>query len=145
VENPLTIAVLGRINFHKGARIIEQLATEIKQQGADVSIVVVGTIDGSPDPDVVSVQGAYEVNQLPDILEALQVSLVFLPSVCPETFSYVVHEVMAMELPLFTLPLGAQAEFAEAYARGAVASSQEPRVLLDELREFAALQAGAGR
>jgi glycosyltransferase involved in cell wall biosynthesis len=142
VESPVTIAVLGRISLHKGVRVVEQLAAEIKTQQADVSIAIVGSIDTTLDASVATVLGHYEVNELPDILEKLGVSLVFMPSVCPETFSYVVHEVMAMQLPLFTLPLGAQAEAARAYAHGGVASSLQPDSLLGEILEFAATISG---
>ncbi|WP_439100662.1 glycosyltransferase [Congregibacter sp.] len=131
------IAVIGRISFHKGAEVVSALAAEIRARDLSIKIRIVGTSEVRFDSRVVSVSGGYKASELPELLDDLAVSLVLMPSIWPETFSYVAHEVMAMKLPLVTLPLGAQAECAESYSRGFVASSMHAPTLLDEMLGFA--------
>jgi glycosyltransferase involved in cell wall biosynthesis len=133
----LTIAVIGRIGFHKGANLVNALSVEVKKRELPIRIVIIGTSDEHFDSEIVTVHGYYRRDELPSILQDRGVSMVLMPSIVPETFSYVSHEVIAMNLPLVTLPLGAQAECASNYARGFVASGMRPDVLLDEILQFA--------
>ncbi len=58
------------------------------------------------------------------------------PSICPETFSYVVHELMDMKLPVASFNFGAPAERLASYSKGLVLSSMDPASVLDELISF---------
>jgi glycosyltransferase involved in cell wall biosynthesis len=139
----LHVGVIGRIGLHKGAREVAALAREIGAQGADCRITVIGTIDTAVDGKRVAVTGAYAPAELPRLVRDTGVNVILLPSICPETFSFVAHEVMAMDLPLLTLALGAQGECAAAYAKGRTVADADPGRLLGALQQLFADSYGA--
>lgn len=132
----LCIGVVGMIGFHKGARIVQALANEIKRRGAGIKVVVIGSIEASCDPDVVTETGPYHHDQLPDLIEKAGVNVMLFPSICPETFSYVVQELMDLQLPVASFDFGAPAERLSGYARGLVLGSMDAPNILDELISF---------
>jgi len=138
IEAPerLHIGVIGRIGRHKGAREVSALAEYIGRDASDCPITVLGTIDTPVDGRVVTVTGAYAAADLPRRVRETGVNVILLPSVCPETFSFVAHEVMAMGLPLLTFDLGAQADCAGSYPRGRVIDTTDPQAVLTALRQL---------
>lgn len=132
----LKIGVVGRIGFHKGAQVIKALAKEIKKRGLETKIMVIGTIEANCDPAVVKQTGPYKHAQLPRLIEKTEVNVMLFPSVCPETFSYVVHELIDLDLPVASFDFGAPAERLASYPKGRVLSSIDPAVVLDELLAF---------
>ena len=50
------------------------------------------------------------------------IDMVFVPSVCPETFSYTAQEAMNMQMPTAVFNLGAPAERVKQYEKGLVIS-----------------------
>jgi glycosyltransferase involved in cell wall biosynthesis len=136
VNNILTIGVLGAISEHKGSLIVGDLARAIEATTTLVRIVVIGTLDSSVKSSAITVTGNYEHDRLADIVEKYKVNIVLLPSICPETFSYVAHETIGMGLPLACFDLGAQAELVRGSKFGLIASSQEGPSLLKELQKF---------
>jgi glycosyltransferase involved in cell wall biosynthesis len=117
---PLVIGIIGTIDRHKGAAIIAQMAAIIARQGLDIRIVVCGTLAAPCDSNVVTIAGAYDVQRLPQILAEHHVNLCLLPSIWPETFSYVAQEIMVMGYPLAVFDLGAPAERVRHYRRGLI-------------------------
>jgi glycosyltransferase involved in cell wall biosynthesis len=138
---PPTLAVVGHIGLHKGAQVVAELARALERRGAHdrLRLIVVGTIDG-PLPPAVRVTGAFERDDLPRLLSDEGVGFALLPSICPETFSFVVHELLALGLPLAAFDLGAQAEALR--AQGGRALLLDPSAgadaWLDQLLDFAA-------
>ena len=65
--------------------------------------------------------GPYHQEDLPDLVEKTGVNIVLFPSTFPETFSYVMHEIMQMELPVVAFDRGAQGESARTYRFGIIA------------------------
>ncbi len=134
---PLVIGVIGSISHHKGAGIVADLARAIEAQQASARIVILGHVDAACPPGFVEETGAYERQQLPDLIERHGIDVALLPSICPETFSFVAHEVLAMGLPLMTLDVGAQADLARSHELGRVATRMDGPGLLAELLAFA--------
>ncbi|HRF05559.1 glycosyltransferase [Accumulibacter sp.] len=132
----LCIGVVGHIAFHKGANFVQALAREIKDRGAELSIVVIGSIEAHCEPSVVRQTGAYKHSELPGIIEASGANVMLFPSICPETFSYVVQELMELRLPVAAFNFGAPAERLGSYEKGLVLTSMEPASVLDELIAF---------
>lgn len=132
----LRIGIVGHIGFHKGAAFIQALAQEIRRRALDLQIVIVGSIDAGCEPSVVSQTGHYRREQLPRLIEASGVNLMLFPSICPETFSYVVQELIDLELPVASFHLGAPAERLADYPKGLVLTSMDPARVLDELIAF---------
>ena len=105
----LCIGVVGMIGFHKGALIVKALASEIKRRGIGVKIVVIGLIEANCEPEVVQQTGPYKHKDLPRLIENSGVNVMLFPSIFPETSSYVVHELVVLQLPLPHLIFGAPA------------------------------------
>lgn len=133
---PLVIGVVGSISYQKGAQIVREMVELIEQQGLPARIVVVGTIEESIDSPAFRQTGAYRTEELARILEVEDVSVGFLPSVIPETFSYVTSELMALGLPLAVFDLGAPAERVREYNRGCVIASIDAQSALDGITKL---------
>lgn len=137
LEQPrLTIGVIGAISHHKGAGVVADLARAIVAAQVPVRIVVIGSLDASCPPEVVKLVGPYNQDELPEIVEKHKVNIALLPSICPETFSFVAHEIISMKLPLMCLDLGAQADLVRNQPVGRVSLCQDGPGLLDEIIAF---------
>ena len=134
---PLVIGVIGSISRHKGAEVVADLAQAIAATGQPVRIVVIGQVDAACPAEVVHQTGHYTREDLPRLVTRHAIDLVLLPSICPETFSFVAHETLAMGLPLVTLDLGAPADLARAHPLGHVARDASGPALLADLLAFA--------
>lgn len=133
---PLVIGVVGHISFAKGAKIIRELVEIIDREELDVRVVVVGSVEGMPDSASLKQTGPYKMEDLARTLEKEGVTVGFLPSVIPETFSYVTSELIHMSLPLAVFDLGAPAERVRAYALGRVIPKIDARCALQEIVDF---------
>jgi glycosyltransferase involved in cell wall biosynthesis len=132
----LCIGIVGHIGFHKGATFVQALAREIRHREMDLKIIVVGLIDARCDTTVVSQTGPYRHEDLPGLIEASGANVMLFPSIWPETFSYVVQELMDMDLPVASFSFGAPAERLAAYPKGHVLATMDPASVLDELISF---------
>ncbi|AEG91957.1 glycosyltransferase [Ramlibacter tataouinensis] len=135
-EGPLHVGVVGAISMHKGAGVLKALAREIEARGAPVRITVFGTLEGAVAGDTVTVTGAYERDELPGLIERSGANVFLLPSICPETFSYVTHELVQLALPVACFDLGAPADCVAQYKRGRVLRQRGAAALLDDLIAF---------
>lgn len=132
----LRIGVVGQIGHHKGADFVKALALEIKNTGCQADIVVVGAIEASCPPEVVTQTGPYKQAELPALLEERGVNIILFPSIWPETFSYVVQEMVELGYPVACFNLGAPAERLKNYHNGLVLSSMSAGNVLQELLKF---------
>jgi glycosyltransferase involved in cell wall biosynthesis len=132
----LCIGVVGNIGFHKGAEFIGSLARAIKSRGLDLNIVIIGTLDLQCDSPNVGQTGPYQTKELKRLVEQSGVNVMLFPSIWPETFSYVVQELMQMELPIASFNIGAPAERLASYPKGVVLDSMDPYTVLDRLLLF---------
>jgi GT2 family glycosyltransferase/glycosyltransferase involved in cell wall biosynthesis len=105
-----TIGVLGAIGPQKGARVVAELSQALKGR-QDVRLVLIGYIAPGFDlaPDTV-VHGRYDVADVSALAAHYGITTWLIPSVWPETFSYVTHECLATGLPTMAFDLGAQGE-----------------------------------
>lgn len=132
----LRIGVIGQIGYHKGAKIVQELAEEIKARKLDIQIVVIGTIEAQCEPSVVRETGPYQHDKLPVLIESSGVNIMLFPSIWPETFSYVVQELMELDLPVACYDLGAPAERISRYAKGLILKEMAASTTLDDLILF---------
>lgn len=118
----LKIGVVGAIGFPKGAGVIERLARMMESKDPDAEIVVIGTLDvDEPGPNV-RVLGPYQPASLAQLIEDESPSLFLMPSIWPETFSYVTQELINLNVPVAVFDIGAPAERVKQYAKGHVIS-----------------------
>jgi len=120
VEGPLTIGIVGNIDVPKGAHIVLELAKLLEKQRPEARVVVIGRIAMRCKRKNVTITGAYPHKELPDFLAKFGITVAFVPSICPETFSYVTQELMMLEVPVVCFDLGAPAERIRSYEKGKV-------------------------
>jgi GT2 family glycosyltransferase/glycosyltransferase involved in cell wall biosynthesis len=90
-DEPLRIAVIGAIGFHKGAAVLEECAIDAAKRDLPIEFHVIGYTDrdeGLLSTGKVVIHGQYRDEELQSKLAESRTSLAFLPSVWPETFCY---------------------------------------------------------
>lgn len=115
---PLHVGIVGAIGYAKGAKVVADLARFLLKTDPQARLTVIGTLENAPRLKNLTVTGAYKPAELPDLLERLGINVCFLPSIWPETFSYVTAELMALDIPIAYFGLGAPAERLRVYAKG---------------------------
>ena len=111
----LTIAVVGALRLAKGSLFLNSLLGSPEFRDLPVRIVLVGNTTHPPESALERcahfiVHGEYNRANLGQILEQYDTSIVFIPSLWPETFCYTVSEVVLLGYPVACFNLGAQAE-----------------------------------
>jgi glycosyltransferase involved in cell wall biosynthesis len=133
---PLVIGVMGEISPQKGAHIVTGLVREIERRAIDARVVVLGTLHAAVKSPRLRVTGAYERGQLVDLVEEHGINMLLFPSIWPETFSYVVAEMMALDMPVVAFDLGAPAERLRGYARARMCAEASAPSALATLMAF---------
>ena len=144
---PLVIGVLGEISLQKGASILTDMVRLIEASHADVRIVVLGTLHSALKSNRLAVTGAYDRAHLVDLIEEHGINMFLFPSIWPETFSYVVAELIALEMPVVAFDLGAPGERLRHYPKARMCAETSAQAALAALvkfhRELAAVPAAA--
>jgi glycosyltransferase involved in cell wall biosynthesis len=130
-DGELVIGVMGQVSQQKGAAVVKELAELIEAEGHDARIVVIGTLDVAVESKRLQVTGSYSREQLVDLIEAHGVNVFLFPSIWPETFSYVVSEMMAFDMPVVAFDLGAPAERLRGYAKARLCAEVSARAALE--------------
>lgn len=132
----LVIGIVGQISFHKGSQRIQDLSRYIEREGASERIFIIGNLEGRVNPDYVQQTGPYKREDLAKEILKAGANVFLLPSICPETFSYVTQELMELDVPLACFNYGAPAERIKNYNKGLVLSSEDPEKVLKGLRKL---------
>ena len=135
-DKGLHIGVVGAINHAKGAVIVSEIAKVIEMEANGTTLSVIGPFDGWLRGKYVRVTGPYVPAELPDLLTKLEINICFLPSVWPETFSYVTSELIDLDMPLCCFDLGAPAERVRNYDKGLVIGEVDAVFALGEIRRL---------
>jgi glycosyltransferase involved in cell wall biosynthesis len=133
---PLSIGILGHISVQKGALVVKEMVREIERQQDDIRVVVIGTLDAAPDSERLVVTGSYQREDLASLIEAHRINMLFFPSICPETFSYVIEEMMRLDLPIVAFDLGAPAERLRNYSASRLCKDVSAQAALAALVEY---------
>jgi glycosyltransferase involved in cell wall biosynthesis len=133
---PLVIGVLGEISMQKGALILKEMVRMVDASAADVRIVVLGTLHAALKSDRLTVTGAYDRAHLVDLIEEHGINMFLFPSIWPETFSYVVAELIALDMPVVAFDLGAPGERLRAYPKARMCAETSARAALETLVAF---------
>ena len=137
LAHPVAVVAVGHLNHAKGADLLGALARRAEERHLPLRFSVVGTVEGGATPDSVKISGAFRREQLCDLLEAEGTGIALLPSICPETYSYVTDELMATGLPIAVLDIGAPAERIAGYHSGLLLPREGLDQQLDALVAFA--------
>jgi hypothetical protein len=132
----LHIGIIGGINYAKGANAIKDIADYIVNQKLNIHLSLVGEIYGDYYAPNLKVLGRYKKDDLPEIIEKNKINLILIPSIWPETFSYVTSEAIKMKLPLMSLNIGAHGERISKYKFGRILKSLNPEEVINEAISF---------
>lgn len=130
----LVIGIVGRLSYHKGSKLVQQLACYIEAQGAPERIVIIGDLEEQVNPAIVRQTGPYQRDNLGSQILETGANVMLFPSICPETFSYVANEIIHLNLPLASFDYGAPAERLKSYEKGLVLDSEDPGSVLNGMR-----------
>lgn len=132
----LTICVVGMINLHKGSKVVLALAEEIERRNLPARICIIGTLNAPRRSKVIEQTGHYRPEELPDLIARNGVHLSLMPSIWPETFSFVTHELISAGVPIISFDLGAHADAVRTYRLGQVIPMRSTEQLLDDILAF---------
>lgn len=114
----LHIGIIGNVKpIIKGGKVVKML---LKKYGDSIPITLIGASykDFKICKNKIRYLGNYKQNELSSLVQKNGINFVIFPSVCPETFSYVISEVMEMKLPIACFNIGAQGERVSEYENG---------------------------
>ena len=119
---PLEIAVFGNMNHHKGLDVVVGCAANARDMDLPLQFLLFGQAPGVADDfgGKLRMMGSYDQAVLPGMLGASACEIGFLPSIWPETFSYVLSEIMELGLHPVVFDLGAQADRLRDLGRGTI-------------------------
>lgn len=108
--SPIKVAVIGALSRIKGADVLEEVALLAAKTDAPIEFHLIGYgyrhLRVQPKARL-TVHGAYQEEELPQILEWLQPDLVWFPAQWPETYSYTLSSCLKAGLPVLAPQLGA--------------------------------------
>ena len=142
---PLVIGIVGQISVQKGALVVKEMLARIDREQRDIRVVVIGALDIRIASGRLQVTGPYQRDDLVDLVEANHVNMLFFSSICPETFSYVVEEMMRLRLPIVAFDLGAPGERLRNYDRARLCTEVSADAALATLVDFHRQLAGGDR
>lgn len=109
----LKVVVLGALSRIKGADVLEEVATLAAQRDLAVDFHLIGyayrSLRTQPKARL-TVHGAYDDPDLPQLLNWLQPDVIWFPAVWPETYSYTLSTSLESGLPIIAPTIGAFAE-----------------------------------
>jgi len=137
-SNTVHIAIIGHLTIHKGLNEVRKMLSYIENNNLDIKITVIGdVIDEFKTLNFnTNILGAYEKDNLANILIEYKVDIAFIPSICPETFSYTTEEIILMNFPLAVFNIGAPAERVKKYEHGIVIDKVDAKLGLKSIMSF---------
>lgn len=108
---PLRIAVVGALSPMKGADLLEAVYLKSIEREIPLSFRLFGyAYRALKTGKGFDITGEYEETELPSMLQQWSPHVVWFPAQLPETYSYTLSTVLAMDLPVAATNLGAIAE-----------------------------------
>ena len=138
-ENKTVIGVPGNFMDIKGAPVILEMHRLIKSQNLPLEIVIIGQnlYTDEPFPKDLKITGRYKIEDIPKIYADNKINLVFIASVCPETFSYTTEEAIKMGMHVVSFDIGAPAERIKQYEKGLIIPEMTAQAAINTILEFA--------
>ncbi|MBI1495085.1 glycosyltransferase [Halocynthiibacter styelae] len=135
----LNIGILGNMVPHKGAGIVQALASVLP---ADATLTVLGDLDPEYTvPAQCQIHGRYMPQDISLLATHYGINCWLIPSIWPETFCFTAHEALQTDLPVFSFDYGAQADTMRSAVNGHVLTelpdkdTEQPARILDEIQK----------
>ncbi len=137
------MAVIGAIGITKGYYQLLRLAKYISRNSLPIQLTLIGFSMGdlALKKAGVHITGRYEDESALDILKTVNPDLVFLPSIWPETYSYVLDIAIQFGCPISVFNIGALPERLNQICYPFIIKLQysiinNPRYIIEELENF---------
>ena len=127
------VAVVGGIGVAKGSRVLEAMVRLAEAHRLPLVFELFGNIYRPIASEHFRDNGAYQPDQLAGRLAERGCHAVFLPSIWPETYCYVVDEVVGLGLPVGVFDIGAPAERLRHWPNGFIVAPITPEAALSAL------------
>ena len=114
------IYIIGEITEPKGKNIVDDLLELIKIHKLNICINILGIYNNLKfnNTPFLKLHESFSHNEIAAVLNNKEIHCFIMPSICPETFSYVTQEMIATSLPIIGFNLGAQGQFIGSYENG---------------------------
>ena len=133
----LRVALIGAIAIHKGYRVLHSCAIDAKTRNLPIEFVVIGFTENDErlqHTGKVFITGQFGDGELSHLLRRERPHLIMLPSVWPETWSYVLDDALETGLLVAAFDIGAIAERLRALDTGILLPmGMKPRDINDKL------------
>ncbi|MCL2247785.1 MAG: glycosyltransferase [Oscillospiraceae bacterium] len=135
--NTLNIGVLGAINEPKGVFIIQEIIDIIEAQGLNIKVILLGDHYGIiAENKHILTTGKYEKSDIPHLTVSNDIDMFFVPSICPETFSYTTEEIIKMGMPVACFNIGAPSDRVGNYEKGLLIDKIDAKYALNAITEY---------
>lgn len=134
-KDKLHVGILGVISYIKGFNIITDLL-KMSLSNNYFMFYSIGSLLKNIKSNNLFLCGKYNHNNLVEIVEKYDIDIFIMPSIWPETFSYVTEEIILMQKPVICFNLGAQAEKVSKYDKGYIAKDISSEAMYEELLKF---------
>ncbi|WP_052016887.1 glycosyltransferase [Paenibacillus sp. MAEPY2] len=137
----INVAFIGAIGESKGSNIIYEMIDSIEKDNLPINITVIGVTNKqhefyeSEDKKVVFT-GYYDNTQISGLLRKYKISIVIIPALWPETFSYTTSEAILSGYPVMTFDIGAPAERVRRDGSGWIVEERTSKAILDQLQKL---------
>lgn len=131
------VAIVGGINVAKGSDVLDAMVRLAEEHRLPVLFELFGNIDRQIPSSHFHDNGPYEPEQLSARLAERGCHAVFLPSIWPETYCYILDEVVGLGLPVGVFDIGAPAERLRHWPNGFVVAPITPEAALSALLRVA--------
>ncbi|KAA0677122.1 glycosyltransferase [Azospirillum brasilense] len=135
----LRVAVVGGINLAKGSKILAGMVRLAEAHRLPVCFELFGNVDQPIHSPHFHNNGVYEPDQLPTLIAGRGCHAVFLPAIWPETYCYVLDEVIGLGLPVGAFNIGAPAERLRFWPNGFIVTLNTPEAALSALLRVTSL------
>ncbi len=130
----MKIGIFGSIkNIDKGCETVKKFLQFSKNKSYEININGLLKNSCCVFADNINYMGPYNADTIKQLLIEQEISVVFFPSVWPETFSYLVSELIAAGIPIACFNLGAQAEKVSQYKYGEIITDNTNEAILSSL------------
>lgn len=111
INNKIKVLMLGVLAPHKGLNIVKELKDRLSVNNeTQIEIHFLGKMPIDPDLDFIINHGEYERENLYDKILAINPHVALLGSICYETYSLTLDELITCGIPVISSSKGAQAE-----------------------------------
>ncbi len=140
-DEPLDIAIIGNLSIVKGYCVVRDLARVIKHANLPIRITVIGSSENDLELtslDVV-VHGRYREDEIDNLIITYRQHVVFLPSICPETWSFALTIALRNRFHVTAFDIGAPADRLRHLDRGALLpreAAQQPEFVIQHFLDL---------